>query len=113
MVLRMMSLLFLFASALPLLSWMLEGMSDADLWDLDYYLGRITISVAALAIAAVCRFFDRPLSRWIVPIPSPECPSCGYSLEHLRHPRCPECGISLPGALTDTEVPPDEPPPPR
>lgn len=47
----------------------------------------------ALVLAAA----SRPLSRWLVPVPSPlsECPHCGYSLKNLNAPICPECGLTL------------------
>jgi hypothetical protein len=47
----------------------------------------------ALVLAAA----SRPLSRWLVPVPSPlsECPQCGYSLKNLNAPICPECGLTL------------------
>lgn len=35
------------------------------------------------------------LVRWIVPVPSPTCPVCGYALLYTPQPRCPECGIAL------------------
>lgn len=48
-----------------------------------------------LSVAAALAWFSTRLSRWIVPLPEPGCPRCGYSLSNLRSPICPECGLDL------------------
>jgi uncharacterized paraquat-inducible protein A len=57
----------------------------------------LAILAAFWAPALVLAAASRPLSRWLVPVPSPEseCPQCGYSLRNLKAPICPECGQTL------------------
>lgn len=49
--------------------------------------------VSALALLLL----ERRLSRWLVPMPTPDhvCHECGYSLKNLKSPVCPECGVDL------------------
>jgi hypothetical protein len=37
---------------------------------------------------------DRRIARWLVPMPCPICPECGYDLRK-QNTRCPECGLDL------------------
>jgi hypothetical protein len=50
---------------------------------------------ASLAIGAALLFAERPILRWLVPLPKVECPQCGYSLRQLTTTRCPECGFQF------------------
>ena len=49
-----------------------------------------------LLVGAFLMMRQRAVSRWLVPLPRPECPRCGYNMAKLREPRCPECGLQLP-----------------
>ena len=49
--------------------------------------------------AVLILFFRLRIVRWIVPLPKPECPHCGYNIAKLAEPRCPECGLDLPGEM--------------
>ncbi len=55
----------------------------------------IDSSLTWLSVALAVAFLSTRLSRWIVPLPEPGCPRCGYSLNNLRSPICPECGLDL------------------
>ncbi len=33
--------------------------------------------------------------RWLVPVPRPRCPGCGYDLSEPTGDKCPECGLPL------------------
>ena len=63
------------------------------------YLGLPVLAILAAfwTPAVILAWLSRPLSRWVVPVPSPlnECPRCGYSLKNLNAPICPECGLTL------------------
>ncbi len=59
---------------------------------------------AALLLLAIQQY----LVRWLVPMPRPECPQCGYDIANLTESRCPECGLQLPESkrkTTDDETP--------
>lgn len=103
-ILRFASLTCLVLFPIPVVSWLLEGFRDADLFDFYYYGVRIGVAVALVVCSAICRFCDRPLARWIVPIPKPQCPTCGYPIKGLRRPMCPECGGVLPQAYAADEM---------
>ena len=112
-VLRLLSLFWLTLGVLIIISWITEGLSDGDLLSFGYYADRISYAMTFFLAAGVCRFLDRPLARWVVRIPRPECPRCRYRLDQMTHARCPECGLRLSDdAPGDSAEPPDEPPPP-
>ena len=50
-----------------------------------------TLAVPAVALI----FLNRRLAKWIVPLPTPGCPQCGYQLTGLKDARCPECGLDM------------------
>ena len=59
----------------------------------ENWLGIGVWLVTALALLLL----ERRLSRWLVPMPTPDhvCHQCGYSLKNLKSPVCPECGVDL------------------
>jgi hypothetical protein len=71
---------------------------------LDGHLGYLTASYdhgynsfawgSSLLVLAIMLFlFNRTIARWLIPVQTPVCPGCGYSLEHLKEGRRPECGL--------------------
>ena len=63
----------------------------------DDFLLYIIPELCKYAIPAVLILvFRLRIVRWIVPLPKPECPHCGYNIAKLAEPRCPECGLDLP-----------------
>ncbi len=64
----------------------------------DPSLARTFALAFAIAIpAGVLLLAEGRIARWLVPVPRPECPRCGYGIEQLSTPRCPECGLPLRG----------------
>ena len=53
-------------------------------------------------VALALWYLEGRLVRWIVPMPRPECPQCGYLLRHLTTTRCPECGTEFGSASATT-----------
>lgn len=64
-------------------------------------LATIGAPLTYFSVAFALGWFSTRLSRWIVPLPEPGCPRCGYSLKDLRSPICPECGLDLRPAPSD------------
>lgn len=108
---RGVSLLFALWLPVPLISWIVEGITDGDLLELGYYSGRIASILVLLVLTTICVLFARPLSKWIVPILEPRCPRCDHLLKHLVTPRCSECGLKLPDELVQDDTTDIEPPP--
>ena len=53
-------------------------------------------------ITAMCfAVLQTRLVYWIVPLPRPQCPQCGYDISKLAEPRCSECGLNLPREMVD------------
>ena len=63
----------------------------ADVFSLDYFAIPIATGAVALAMLLISRFG----LRWIVAVPKPNCPGCGYDLSKPEGPRCPECGLQI------------------
>ena len=97
--------------AVPLLSWVFEGLSDGDFFELGYYSGRIAVIIVLLMLSLACVVLARPVSKWIVPMHEPRCPRCDHLLSHLVTPRCSECGLRLPDELVQEDTHHIEPPP--
>lgn len=57
--------------------------------DFMFRIGQGAVGIALLVVR-------RPLVRWLLPIPRPGCPECGYPLTAGKT-RCSECGTPLPG----------------
>lgn len=87
------------AAAQRLLSWVIEGIIDLDLFDIFYYIGRITWGIVFAGTALLIGFTEARLARWLVPLPDPGCPRCGYALRRPVGDRCPECGLAISAAL--------------
>ncbi|MCH8271165.1 MAG: hypothetical protein IH985_08165 [Planctomycetes bacterium] len=86
---------------IPLVLWLGEGLRDADLFDLSYYLEQILFAFVFLINAAIFTFLRRPLAAWLIRPRPLECPACSYRLERLTIPRCPECGLVLTDEFLD------------
>lgn len=71
------------------------------------------IAVALGVPATAILLLNRRLTKWLVPLPAPLCPRCGYELQGLKDARCPECGQPLPQEFVEDQPPPVEPPPRR
>ncbi len=94
-----------------LISWLIEGISDRDLFEMSYYSGRIALILVLPLFSIAFVVFARPLSKWIVPMHEPRCPRCDHLLSHLVTPRCSECGLKLPDELVQDDTTDIEPPP--
>jgi len=58
--------------------------------------------VTVLCTPGVLLLLSRSLlTRWLVPLPVPRCPRCGYEVVRLESNQCPECGLRLPEALVE------------
>ncbi len=52
-------------------------------------------SIAMMGVAVLLELLSRYGLRFLVPVPKPICPCCGYDLADLASDRCPECGLWL------------------
>ena len=50
------------------------------------------VALAPVPVAAVLILTSERIARWIMPMPRPVCPECGYALQPATD-RCPECGL--------------------
>lgn len=57
--------------------------------------------IAAILLLAI----DRWLLRWIVPMPIPGCPFCGYASLPTQGDKCIECGNTLPSEILADRTP--------
>lgn len=62
-------------------------------WDL--IVREVLIHGVPIALAAILLVIERPLCRWLVPMPKVRCPGCEYTLDGTPPGRCPECGLQL------------------
>ncbi len=110
---RLLSLPCFILALWPWSSWLLEGLSDGDLFDFSYYWSRIMKGAWLAGTGLVLLVFNRWLVLWMIPLPrSGECPACGFPARGLSKPRCPECGLDLPADLVSPASPPSPPPAP-
>lgn len=97
--LRLFGLLCLPAGGFFLAAWLIEGISDRDLWSFRYYYWRIISSVLFLSWGFLGLALGGVVARILLPLPKhrwpPKCPYCKYELVTLREARCPECGRAL------------------
>ncbi len=78
------------------------------------HLAQVLAPTPLLFASATVWWLAAPLSRRLVPVHTPQCPRCLYSLESVSLPRCPECGIDLPPEMTErrpSPAPSERPPP--
>ena len=81
----------------PWSSWLIEGISDGDLFWFSYYAGRIVGGAVAVVVGVTMMFGARPLARLLIPMRQEiDCPACRYILVGMSGDRCPECGLRLP-----------------
>lgn len=95
---------FLIIAAVPsLASWLAEGMRDGDLFDLEYYAGRMLVSAMGLIGGPIFLAFAGAIAWLAVPVQRGplRCPGCNYELVGLQTPQCPECGLPLSQNLID------------
>lgn len=59
--------------------------------------------LAPVPVALVILLCADRFARWLLPMPRPVCPECGYAIQPATD-RCPECGLR--------RDPPAQPPPP-
>jgi hypothetical protein len=105
-VLRLGGIVSFLASVYAAASWLLEGLRDQDLTNLDYYSDRAFQLVFFGVLGVVLVLRPARMASWLLPMPdSPACPSCGYTLRGLPAPTCPECGLALPPELMGSPVP--------
>ncbi len=92
-----------FVALASIVSWLVEGMVDDDIWAMGYYAGRIGSAVVLLTAAAVMIAIAPWLARLLVPCRlDPRCPSCRYLLLGLSgNDRCPECALPLTPAMVN------------
>ena len=76
-------------------SWRNPGGLDLE----DVMVVIIPAVITFVAPGAMLLAYQERLVVWIVPLPRPECPHCGYNLKELATSRCPECGCDLPKAV--------------
>lgn len=69
----------------------------------DVFLGIVPQAGMYIMPGLILLVLRNRLVRWIVPIPKPECPRCGYGLAKLTTPRCPECGQTLPAEMVEDD----------
>lgn len=49
--------------------------------------------ILSFAAAAALLFFERPIIRWLLPLPRVVCPECNFRVASLTRGQCPECGL--------------------
>jgi hypothetical protein len=100
----------LILSTLPLGSWLTEGVSDGDLFDLTWYAGRIALGIVLVLMAAGFFLLAGRLARLLVPIRRHvECPACRHRIDGVTEPRCTECGLRLTPEFLTGQAPLPEP----
>ncbi len=111
-VLRVLSIPVFLSAAIPILSWIAEGIQDSDLLDVSWYWPRM-FSGAVLMIGGAAGFALAGLiARFVVPArDGVRCPRCRYRLEGLVEARCPECGLTLTPEFLGVPGEPDKPEP--
>lgn len=63
---------------------------------LQYHLWLFVIEfVRWLAVPSALALLHRRIARWIIQVPKPSCPGCGYDISEDAPARCPECGMRL------------------
>lgn len=53
-----------------------------------------SLAVGLLVVGGAGAWWSRWIAAWLVPVPAPACPACGYAGITPRMDRCPECGLS-------------------
>lgn len=98
------------SSVLPVGWWLIEGITDGDLWWLDYYWPRLALAGYMLIVGGGMVLFGGLLGRMLVRsrVGPVACPMCGFELTSLDHGRCTECGYEVNPALPELGVPPVE-----
>lgn len=95
--LRLVGLFSLPFGAVFIVGWLIEGISDNDLWSWRYYFQRVMTGGLLLLWGVAGLVFAGPITRLILPLPRwpVRCPYCRHELVTLREARCTECGNSL------------------
>lgn len=111
-VVRLLAALMCLWGVVPLALWLVEGISDGDLWEVSYYGGQIALSAMLLLPGLVGVLASGLIARLVVPARTRvDCPRCRYALEGLTEARCPECGLPLPREFMGEERAPAAPEP--
>lgn len=98
---RLMGLVMALSCMVPFGSWLAEGLSDSDLWYLDYYWPRILLGFFLLLAGSGVAVFGGLLGVLLVRHRpgGVACPMCRFELTSLDEGRCTECGYELSPAL--------------
>lgn len=57
-------------------------------------------------------WFEKPLIRWLLPLPRAVCPACDYRVPALDRGTCPECGLRFGPDGSGAPAPAKRPAPP-
>lgn len=60
-------------------------------FELSWFAIPIVMFGSSIALVVVGQF----AMRFLVPVPKPKCPGCGYDLSEPTSDRCPECGLHI------------------
>ncbi|USN99847.1 MAG: hypothetical protein H6810_04070 [Phycisphaeraceae bacterium] len=95
-VLRLLAITAFLIAFIPIGAWIIPGIIDGDLFELDYYMYPLVTAVFIFIVASITWLVSPWLARLSVPVPRNKvCPACLYRIEGLNTPQCPECGLSL------------------
>lgn len=82
-------------SVINVSSWLIEGVLDADLWQMRFYADHLARAGALLGVAVVGWIWPRRIARALLGAPaSDRCPGCDYTVAEDAA-QCPECGLSF------------------
>lgn len=80
--------------ALNLLNQQLGALTSGLGLDSSSLTLAVVLSIVLEASFGLCLlWFEKPLVRWLLPLPRLVCPGCDYRIASLTHGKCPECGL--------------------
>lgn len=92
-VVRLLSLIGPLIGAIAMVSWLIEGFIDGDLFNFYYYSGRILTTIIGMGVPVVAWVFGPRIVRWLVPVAGlHRCPQCNHPATDSLD-RCTECGL--------------------